>query len=110
MNNENEIIKRVDNPMDGPKDGVQATVECIRTDFLGKGKRKKGGVPFKQRPKSKAQISASHELGVLSIHDMSSDVMLTVSIEDAVSLITAAIITSKEERKNEELPDGSPEE
>lgn len=91
---EEKQICRPENPQDGPKDAVQVKVECIRTDFMENPDGE--GVVFQQREKSEAHISVSHEIGILSIRDMQSNVMLTVNIRDAMYAMLMAINAAKE--------------
>ena len=90
---ENRKIYRPDSPQDGPMDGVQMRTDCIRTDFVENPKE--GEAVFQQREKSDSHISASAEMGIFSIRDMESGVMLTVSFEDAMTLMAAAVDASK---------------
>ena len=94
MEAENKRICRPDSPADGPMDGVQMKADCIRTDFI---ENPAGGEAlFTQREKSDAHISASVEIGIFSIRDMQSGVMLTVSLQDAMEVMAAAVDAAKE--------------
>lgn len=83
------VIKAI-NPVDGPVDGVMIDTECIRTDFSPENEQE-----FTQNDATKAHISASVELGVFSIRDMSTGTMLTVSLMEAASAVAEAIENSK---------------
>ena len=83
------VIKAI-NPVDGPVDGVMIDTECIRTDFSPENEQE-----FTQNDATKAHISASVELGVFSIRDMSTGTMLTVSLMEAASAAAEAIENSK---------------
>lgn len=88
---EKEItVTKAINPVDGPADGVMIDTKCIRTDFSSENEQE-----FTQNDVTKAHISASVELGTFSIRDMSTGVMLTVPIFEAVCVVTEAIETSK---------------
>lgn len=88
---EREItVTKASNPIDGPADGVMIDTECIRTDFSPESE-----LEFTQNDATKAHISASVELGVFSIRDMSTGVMLTVPILEAASVVAEAIENSK---------------
>lgn len=91
-------IRRPSNPQDGPRDGVIGAAECIRTDFLENSAD--GEVLFTQREKSNAHISASMEIGIFSIRDMQSGLMLTVSLQDAMEVIVAATNAAREGEEN----------
>lgn len=88
-------IKRPSTPREGPSDGVTGVVECIRTDFLENSSGSE--VVFRQRDKSQAHITASVELGCFGIRDMTTGVMLTVSLEDAMEIMKEAIDASRKE-------------
>lgn len=87
-------ICRTDSPADGPMDGVRMETDCIRTDFVENPATK--DAIFMQREKSDSHISASVEIGIFSIRDMESGVMLTVSLLDAMEIVAAAADASKE--------------
>lgn len=84
-----KTIKRPDSPEDGPMDGAKMITDCIRTDFIENPKE--GEALFNQQEKTEAHISASVEIGILSIRDMATGVMLTVSLPDAVKVINATV-------------------
>lgn len=88
-----KIIKRPDSPQDGPMDGAMMTTDCIRTDFIENPAENEA--VYTQREKTEAHISASVEMGILSIKDMASGVMLTVSLEDAVAVIDSTVEVHK---------------
>ncbi len=94
METEKRKICRPDSPTDGPMDGVQMKADCIRTDFIENSDEGEG--LFTQRDKSDAHISASAEIGIFSIRDMKTGVMLTVSFHDAMELMAAAVDAAKE--------------
>ena len=88
---EKEItVTKAINPVDGPVDGVMIDTECIRTDFSPENEQE-----FTQNDATKAHISASVELGVFSMRDMSTGTMLTVSLMEAASAVAEAIENSK---------------
>lgn len=97
MKAETKRICRPDGPLDGPMDGVQMKADCIRTDFIENPTE--GEALFTQRDKSESHISASVEIGIFSIRDMRSGVMLTVSLQDAMEVMAAALGVAKEEEK-----------
>lgn len=80
---------RVENPEDGPMDGVRLETQCIRTDFIPD--QTGNDVFFKQREVSKCSIAASAELGTFSIRDIDSNVMFSVSLIDVMELIAFAM-------------------
>ena len=89
-----ERICRPDSLEGGPIDGVQMKSDCVRTDFI---KEPNEGEPvFSQTDKREAHISASVEIGIFSIRDMESGVMLTISLSDAVEVVAAALDAAKE--------------
>lgn len=92
-------ICRPDSPADGPTDGVQMKTDCIRTDFIENPAE--GEAVFSQREKSESHISASVEIGIFSIRDMQSGVMLTVALQDAMEVMAAAADVCKEAWKSE---------
>lgn len=94
MEAEKRKICRPDSPTDGPTDGVQMKADCIRTDFIENSRE--GEALFTQRDKSDAHISASVEIGIFSIRDMQSGVMLTVSLQDAMEVMAAAADAARE--------------
>lgn len=98
-------IKRPSNPQDGPGDAVMGVVECIRTDFLENPAE--GEAAFQQRPKSEAHISASVETGHFGIRDMTTGVMLTVSLVDAMEVMKIALEVSKGEAVCQETSDNA---
>lgn len=89
-----KIIKKPDSPQDGPMDGVMMVTDCIRTDFIENPAEDEA--LYTQKGKTRAHISASVEIGILSIKDMVTGVMLTVSLEDAVAVINSAVEAHKE--------------
>lgn len=95
MDNE-KVICRPSSLQDGPTDGVLMKTNCIRTDFIENPKE--GEALYTQRDKSEANITASVEIGILSIRDKQSNVMLTVSLEDAMEVIAEAL-KSKEDNE-----------
>lgn len=94
METEYRKIRRSDRPMDCPVDGVQMMADCIRTDFVENPGENEA--LFSQREKSAAHISASMEIGVFSIRDMQSRVMLTVAFQDAMEVMAAAVEAARE--------------
>ena len=90
----NKAICRPGSLQDGPQDGVLMKTNCIRTDFIENPKQ--GEALYTQRDKSEANITASGEIGILSIRDKDSGVMLTVALEDAMEVIAAALDAAKE--------------
>lgn len=86
-------VRHTDCPMDGPMDGVIMTTDCIRTDFLENPAEEEA--VFQQREKTEAHISASMEIGVFSIRDMESGIMLTVSLYDAMEAMAEAVEAGK---------------
>lgn len=107
MEAENRKICRPDSPTDGPMDGVQMKADCIRTDFIDNPNEKEG--MFTQRDKSEAHISASAEIGIFSIRDLESGVMLTVSLQNAMELLAAAVDAAREAGECIERTSGSAE-
>ena len=93
MDKQNDVKRPTDCPMDGPADGIKFETECIRTDFI---KKRNGTEKFRQREKSKANITASVEMGVFSIRDTKSDVMLTVTFRDVMEVIAQALDKAKQ--------------
>lgn len=93
MSEERTII-RPDSPVDGPTDGVMVKTECIRTDFMENPSENEAA--FQQREKGECSITASVEIGVFSIRDRVSGVMLTVALKDAMTVMATAIEASKE--------------
>lgn len=106
MEKENRIC-RPDSPQDGPMDGVQMKADCIRTDFIENPTENEA--VFQQREKSESHINASVEIGIFSIRDMQSGVMLTVSLRDAMEVISEALAAAKEVGTCEEKISGSAE-
>ena len=98
-------IKRPSNPQDGPGDGVMGVVQCIRTDFLESPAE--GGAVFQQRPKSEAHITASVETGTFGIRDMTTEVMLSVSLQDAMEVIKLALEAAKGEFGCQKISDNA---
>lgn len=86
-------IKRPDSPQDGPTDGAMMVTDCIRTDFIENPNENES--LYNQRDKTKAHISASVEIGTLSIRDIATGIMLTVSLEDAVTVINSTVEVHK---------------
>ena len=71
---DNEIKRPgVDNPLDAPQDAVSLDVECMRTRFTGKGRKRR----IKDQKKVPGNIKASVRLGVVSITDRYNDTMAT---------------------------------
>lgn len=97
MDNE-KVICRPSDKQDGPSDGVLMKTNCIRTDFIENPKE--GESMYTQRDKSEANITASVEIGIFSIRDKQTGVMLTVSLEDAMEVIAEAL-KSKKDTENE---------
>ena len=93
MESEEKVVCRPDSHSDSPCDAVQLKTMCIRSDFTEKSD---GTIDFTQEEKSEAHISASVEMGILSIRDMKTGVMLTVVIDDAMVLLAAALDAAKE--------------
>lgn len=94
MEDNKRVICRPDSPMDGPTDGVMMKTDCIRTDFLSNPNE--GEAVFQQSEKSEASITASVELGIFSIRDRASGVMLTIALADAIEMCREAINVSEE--------------
>ena len=78
---------------EGPSDAVQMKTGCIRTDFT---ENPDGGIGVDQKENSDANITASYEFGYFSIRDKGTGVMLTVSFDDVVVLMAAALDAAKE--------------
>ena len=98
MEDNEKKICRPDSHSDGPSDGVMLKTECIRTDFIDNPEGE--GAMFQQREKSEASITASVEMGILSIRDRASNTMLTVSFQDALEIMSAALEAAKEQGAN----------
>lgn len=94
METENKKVCRPNCPSDGPADGVMLKTDCIRTDFLENPSE--GEAAFQQREKGEASITASAEIGVFSIRDRVSGVMLSVAFEDAMEVMAKAVDAAKE--------------
>lgn len=91
---ENEIKRPgADNPLDAPQDAVSLDVECMRTRFTGKGRKRR----IKDQKKVPGNIKASVSLGVVSITDRFNDTMVTVRIEDMAAVMAAAYEMAKRE-------------
>lgn len=85
----------IENPKslaDGPRDGVMGITKCIRTDFLINEEEKD---TFKQMPLSEAHITASVDIGTFGIKDMATGTMLSVSLVDALEIMTEALNAAK---------------
>lgn len=95
MEGKSKVISHPDSPMDGPADGVMMKTDCIRTDFFQSPAE--NGAMFQQRDKGAASITASMELGTFSIRDRQSNVMLTVSIMEAMEVLAEAMDRAKKE-------------
>lgn len=91
---ENKRICRPDSPADGPADAVMLKTDCIRTDFIENPTE--GEAVYQQREKGEASITASYEIGVFSIRDRVSGVMLSIAFEDAMEVIAEAVEAAKE--------------
>lgn len=100
MEAENKRICRPDSPADGPMDAVMLKTDCIRTDFMENPAE--GEAVYQQREKGEASITASMEIGVFSIRDRVSGVMLSVSFEDAMEVIAEAVEAAKESGSHSE--------
>lgn len=94
MESKEKRVCRPDCPSDGPQDGVMLKTDCIRTDFIENPGE--GEAVFQQREKGEASITASAELGVFSIRDRVSGIMLTVSFGDAMAVMADAVKAAKE--------------
>lgn len=91
---DNEIKRPgADNPLDAPQDAVSLDVECMRTRFTGKGRKRR----IKDQKKVPGNIKASVRLGVVSITDRYNDTMATVRIEDMAAVMAAAYEMAKGE-------------
>lgn len=95
MEERTKVMSHPDSPADGPMDGVMMKTDCIRTDFFQSPNE--SGAMFQQRDKSEASITASMELGTFSIRDRQSEVMLSVSIVDAMEVLAEAMNRAKKE-------------
>lgn len=95
MEERKRVMSHPDSPTDGPMDGVMLKTDCIRTDFFQSPNE--NGAMFQQRDKSEASITASMELGTFSIRDRQSEVMLSVSIVDAMEVLADAMNRAKKE-------------
>lgn len=76
------------NIKEGPDDGVMVDAQCMKTQFKRNGK-------FTQSKPHPGHISASMELGVFSIRDMTNGLMLSVTIQDALYVMSEALNKAK---------------
>lgn len=84
----NEDPKEAPPPSDFPADGARMDVKCTSTRFLNKG--------FRQMGPHKASICASVECGIFSIRDKNTNTMLTVTLQDAMYVISETLSMAKE--------------
>lgn len=93
MEDTEKTICRPEGAANGPCDAVQLKTQCVRSDFT---ENEDGTVGFNQNDNSEANISASVELGIFSIRDKESGVMLTITFEDALMVMATALDAAKE--------------
>ena len=98
MADEKKIILNTD-PKQGPLDGVQLKTECIRTKFTKM--IQKNGCKFIQK-QTDASVTASYEAGVFSIRDLKTDMMLSVSVDEAMAVCAAAADASRRLQETKE--------
>lgn len=67
-----------------PNDGVMVDALCMKTQFKRNGK-------FIQSKPHPCHISASIELGVFSIRDMTNGIMFSITFDDALSVMVEAV-------------------
>lgn len=84
--------KYVDNPMDGPMDGVSLEADGVHTRF----KVKKGTRCIDRQCKTHIRIMGSVELGVVSVTDQDRNQMITIPIADMVRTIAEVLRVSRE--------------
>lgn len=83
---------------EGISDGIVCAVNCVRTDFeTVEGKR-----TYNQADSSLCHVRASVEIGIFTVHDMRTDTSITISLEDAIGIISAALIAGKAEMEKED--------
>lgn len=88
----NKRIRHVEHPGEGPMDGVIMATACVCTKF------EEEKIVNQDGPNG-AHITASVEMGIFSIRDVESDIMLTISFEDVVDLIAEAFGAAAEKSK-----------
>lgn len=89
---------------EGISDGIVCAVNCVRTDFETlEGKR-----TYNQANSSLCHVRASVEIGIFTVHDMQTDTSITISLEDAVAIMSAAL-TAGREKENEDSKEESRE-
>lgn len=86
-----EMVILKSDGVDGPEDGIIGVTSCLRTDFDKDDENK-----FSQLPKSEAHISTSVGLGLFSVRDMGTGVMLTCRLEDVYTVLVEAVKRSRE--------------
>ena len=86
----------MDSPMDSPMDGVMMPTKGVNTKFKNDKVKKQNVI--------NCRITASVQIGILSIRDTDGDTMLTVSLVDAMETINRAVAKAKE---NENGLDGT---
>lgn len=84
--------KYVDNPMDGPVDGVSLEADGVHTRF----KVKKGARCIDRQSKTHVRIMGSVNLGVVSVTDQDRNQMITVTFEDMLGTLAEALRVSHE--------------
>ena len=82
----------VDNPMDGPADGVTLETNGVHTMFKVKKRARQIG---RQR-KTPVRIMGSVELGVVSLTDCYGNQMITVPIADMIEILAEVLTISRE--------------
>lgn len=85
-------FRYVDNPMDGPMDGVSLEAHGVHTRF----KVRKGVRCIDRQIKTHVRIMGSVELGVVSVTDQDRNQMITVPITDMVGTIAEVLRVSRE--------------
>lgn len=80
-------IRRVTDPAEGPLDGVECTIEAVRTTFAGMGRFKS----IRRQDKTQVSVKASCQLGIISISDQEKNQMLTLSISELAVILNEAL-------------------
>ena len=93
---ENKIVRVPDSC------SIQMKTECVRVDLRG---TKSKGYQFQTRKKTDAMITASYDEDLFSIRDTASNVLLAITLEDAVNAIAAAVEAEKENECKEKTSD-----
>lgn len=99
MEEQEKNIKHVTDGRDGPLDGVELEVNCVKTQFKNTGTTSKR---IKKQSTHQGKILASYELGVVSVSIKDAGEMVSVRLDEMMFLLSEAAKASQSLRNKRE--------